>query len=402
MAVTIHLRSVFGVLPSKFNVARACIFILVILWSLVCLAIAAHFESVLASSDLTRFVPFALFVSVASILVMSTLFVFGIWRNMNPIATRIELSCLGLIGTFWLALGAFLVSSDSETADVECFVSEDNATPLDDDSFSTETYQAQYHVLEAFALFNAILLWGFLIFLTILAVRRHRAGDKYVWLTPVPNVAWFGASDKPQGNGKGGKNGKLPAPVTAKNEKSSSSRPRAPSRPVPAAPALARPEMSRPSYNRALDEHYVWIPADSDKFTSLPARKNGGTGANISRDNTRSTTATRYATAPPTRNNTRSTQATRFNPDDERDARPSRSNTRSTQATRVEHSTSGGPSRSNTRSTQGTRVEKTYESDRERPSRSNTRSTQATFRTASSRDGPRKPDYYRRDLSPRR
>ena len=67
-----------------------------------------------------RFVPFALFVSVASILVMSTLCVFalvnvnarvlilgyscvfGIWRNMNPVTTRIELSCLGLVGTFWL------------------------------------------------------------------------------------------------------------------------------------------------------------------------------------------------------------------------------------------------------------------------------------------------------------
>ena len=54
MAVTIHLRSVFGLLPSKFNVVRACIYILVILWSLVCLAIAAHFESVLASSDLSE------------------------------------------------------------------------------------------------------------------------------------------------------------------------------------------------------------------------------------------------------------------------------------------------------------------------------------------------------------
>ena len=242
-----------------------------------------------------------------------------------------------------------------------------------------------------------------MIFLTILAVRRHRAGDNYVWLTPVPNVAWFGGNGKPQGNGKSGKNGKLPAPVTAKNEKSSSSRPRTSSRTVPTAPALTRPEMSRPSYTRALDEHYVWIPADSDKFTALPTRKNGGTGANVSRDNTRSTQATRYTAAPPTRNNTRSTQATRFNPDDERDARPSRSNTRSTQATRVAPSTSGGPSRSNTRSTQATRVEKTYDSDRERPSRSNTRSTQATYRTASSRDNaPRKPDYYRRDLSPRR
>jgi hypothetical protein len=399
MAALASLRSALSLLPSKFNVARACIYILVILWSLVCLAIAAHFESVLASSDLTRFVPFALFVSVASLLVISSLCIFGIWRNMNPIATRVELACLGLIGTFWLALGAFLVSSDSASADVECFVSEDDATPIDDASFSTETYQAQYHVLEAFALFNAILLWGFLIFLLILAVRRHRAGDKHVWLTPVPNVAWFSGSGKQQGGKQnGGKEGKLPAPVTAKNEKTTSaSRPRTTS-----ANGTARPEVARPSYTRALDEHYVWIPADRDKdnYTAPPTRKGG---ANVSRDNTRSTQATRYTAAPPTRNNTRSTQATRFTPDE----RPSRSNTRSTQATRINVADSG-PSRSNTRSTQATRVERTSSRDRERepPSRNNTRSTQATSRTAGSRgrdyDQDRKPDYYRRDLSPRR
>jgi hypothetical protein len=109
---------------------------------------------------------------------------------MNPVSTRIELGCLGLMGTFWigapsyrptlfypaytdLALGAFLASSDSETASVECFVSETNLTPIDNGCefftpyflrlraetrvVSTETYQAQYRVLEAFSLFNAIL-----------------------------------------------------------------------------------------------------------------------------------------------------------------------------------------------------------------------------------------------------
>jgi len=66
---------------------------------------------------------------------------------MNPISTRIELGCLGLMGTFWIgasswlfcrrlayrriALGAFLASSASETASVECFVSENDLTPID-------------------------------------------------------------------------------------------------------------------------------------------------------------------------------------------------------------------------------------------------------------------------------
>jgi hypothetical protein len=68
---------------------------------------------------------------------------------MNPVSTRIELGCLGLMATFWIgaslfwsdpidrlpqrcvALAAFLASSDSETANVECFVSASDLTPID-------------------------------------------------------------------------------------------------------------------------------------------------------------------------------------------------------------------------------------------------------------------------------
>lgn len=72
-----------------------------------------------------------------------------------------------------VALGGFLASSDSETADVECFVSATDLTPIDGGcefawcylvehtclqyAVSTETYQAQYRVLESFSLINAIL-----------------------------------------------------------------------------------------------------------------------------------------------------------------------------------------------------------------------------------------------------
>ncbi|KAG8218462.1 hypothetical protein J3R82DRAFT_4091 [Butyriboletus roseoflavus] len=87
-----------------------------------------------------------------------------------------ELGCLGLLGTFWLgasqrhliilcaqldvALGAFLASSNSENADVECFSSVDGSQVVNVAGYilvSTETYQAQYRVLEAFSLFNVIL-----------------------------------------------------------------------------------------------------------------------------------------------------------------------------------------------------------------------------------------------------
>ena len=74
---------------------------------------------------------------------------FSVRSNMNPVSTRIELGCLGLMGTFWIgmslswppaiaslyrciALGAFLANSDSETASVECFVSATDLTPIDD------------------------------------------------------------------------------------------------------------------------------------------------------------------------------------------------------------------------------------------------------------------------------
>lgn len=79
---------------------------------------------------------------------------FGLWKERNPISTRVELGCLGLAGTLWLgvclpsshrisfpvhsswrlsiALGAFVASSDSEMADVECFSSSDaDAEPID-------------------------------------------------------------------------------------------------------------------------------------------------------------------------------------------------------------------------------------------------------------------------------
>jgi len=198
---------------STFNIIRASIYSLVFLWSIICLAIAVHFQSVLSASDLTRFVPFAIFVSSATLAIILILSAFSVRRNMNPISTRIELGCLGLMGTFWIALGAFLATSASETASVECFVSESNLTPIDG-GFSTETYQAQYRVLEAFSLFNAILILGLLLFLFGLALKHHNSGHKEVWLSPVTTFDWFNRGSK--------KAGKLPAPVTARHVRSQS------------------------------------------------------------------------------------------------------------------------------------------------------------------------------------
>ena len=92
-----------------------------------------------------RFVPFAIFVSSASLLIILTLFVIlplylstclhlsafncyrlisTLFKQRSPISTRIELACLGLLAVLWLALGSFLAASASAEADVECFSSD--------------------------------------------------------------------------------------------------------------------------------------------------------------------------------------------------------------------------------------------------------------------------------------
>lgn len=197
-------------MPPVFNIVRVCVYVAVLVWTIVCLAIAAHFQSILQTSDLTRFVPFAIFVCCATMVIIVALLAFGLWKERNPISTRVELGCLGLAGTLWLALGAFVASSDSEMADVECFSSSDaDAEPIDIPGFNTETYHAQYHVLEAFSFFNMILIFTFLVLLLVLAIRQHRAGTKHVWVLPVTMISWFGRTGRPVG--------KLPAPVTQRS-----------------------------------------------------------------------------------------------------------------------------------------------------------------------------------------
>ncbi|RDB22724.1 hypothetical protein Hypma_010187 [Hypsizygus marmoreus] len=181
-------------MPSLFNLIRSCIYGTVLLFTLICVSMAGHFQHVLAASDLTRFVPFAIFVCSASLLIFIILLGFSFFlRERNPISTRIELACLGLAGIFWLVLGVYLVTSDSQSADVECFSSESSTQPLDDStaSFHTDQYQAMYRVLMSFALMNAALVLFFCLMLLFLAVRRHNKGDEHMWHGPVTSCAWF-------------------------------------------------------------------------------------------------------------------------------------------------------------------------------------------------------------------
>jgi len=219
-------------MPSVFNIIRASLYAAVLVWTVICLAIAVHFHGLLVSSDLTRFVPFAIFVCSVSLLLIIALLGFGLWKDRNSISTRIEMGCLTLTGILWLALGAFLASSDSEVADVECFSSADDTEPFDMPGFNTETYHAQYRVIEAFSFFNVILIFGFLSMLLFLAIRHSRWGTKHVWTSSVTAFPWFA--------GAGAQTGKLPAPVTQPERTRSRSR-RAPVPTYAATPAPTPP-----------------------------------------------------------------------------------------------------------------------------------------------------------------
>ncbi|KAF4619335.1 hypothetical protein D9613_005067 [Agrocybe pediades] len=201
-------------LSAMFNTIRTSIYGTVILFTIICLAMAGHFQSVLAASDLTRFVPFAIFVCSASLLIFVILISSSFFlRGRNPISTRIELACLGLAGIFWLVLGVFLATSDAQSADVECFSSDGDGTILDDAvaDFHTDQYQAMYRVLMTFSLMNAALVLFALFALLFLAVRRHRKGDEHMWHGPVTSCAWFNTYDNAkQGMGKTSSSSVLP------------------------------------------------------------------------------------------------------------------------------------------------------------------------------------------------
>lgn len=207
-------------MASLFNTIRASIYAVVLLFTLICLAMAAHFQAVLQPSDLTRFVPFAIFVCAASMLIFIVLLAFSfLFKERNPISTRTELACLGLIGIFWLILGVFLTTSESKAAEVECFDSTTSTTPLADNlaTFHTDQYQAMYRVLMTFSSMNATIILLSTLILMALAIRRHWNGDNHMWHGPVTSCAWFNNyAVKPQ---RSKSNGSSILPFVAEREK---------------------------------------------------------------------------------------------------------------------------------------------------------------------------------------
>jgi hypothetical protein len=59
--------------PAVFNIVRFSIYAAVLCWAIICLAIAVHFNGLLQSNDLTAFIPLAIFVSIATVLIFVVL-----------------------------------------------------------------------------------------------------------------------------------------------------------------------------------------------------------------------------------------------------------------------------------------------------------------------------------------
>lgn len=143
-----------------------------------------------------------------------------------------------------------MASSDSETASVECFVSETDLTPIQDGceffisilkdfvlrwgqfrrkhTKHSTGFWKHFHYSMPFSvrlLPNSIHLrckptlitvWAFLLLLFGLALKHHKNGHKDIWFSPVTTFDWFGRGSSSK------KAGKLPAPVTSRPSRSRS------------------------------------------------------------------------------------------------------------------------------------------------------------------------------------
>lgn len=106
------------------------------------------------------------------VILLSSSLVFSLLlKERNPISTRIELASLGLAGVFWLGksqpclgfflciegsevsnlhplvLGVYLTTSESQSADVECFASETSQVVLDPEIANCKlTFLLRYYI----------------------------------------------------------------------------------------------------------------------------------------------------------------------------------------------------------------------------------------------------------------
>jgi len=178
-----------------FNIIRLSVFCAVMAWTLIVLGLAAFFEHLIIASQYTRFIPLAIFVATVTLIAIPAMLLFGTFKRVLLISqTRVELGLIGLLGVFWFALGIY--TTTEESADVECDFDGDGVYQESSD-YSSDTFHSQYRVLQAFSLFNSILLIGYLLFLLFLTMRQHSQGRRFVWISGTTSFPWFGGDAQP-------------------------------------------------------------------------------------------------------------------------------------------------------------------------------------------------------------
>jgi len=196
-----------------FRAIRFSIFFTVMAWSLIVLGLAAFFDHLIISSDETRYVPYAIFVAVITLVTIPTLLIAGSLRRYMLLSqVRMELLFTGVLGLFWFILG--VTTGPAEDVEITCDF-DGTGDFVETDEYSTETYQEQLRVLRAFAIFNALLLLGYFLFLLFLAFRQHHMGRRIVWTSTAATYPWFGAPIVPPKEFDVSQES-LPIPATAK------------------------------------------------------------------------------------------------------------------------------------------------------------------------------------------
>jgi len=193
-------------MPSVFNIIRLSIFAAVLAWTLIVLGLASHLEQMLIANELTRFIPLSIFICACTLLIVPALLISGLLRRPLKLKeVRLELPLVGILGLLWLILGIY--TAFEPDTEVECDFDGDGDWE-ESDIFSTDTYHAQYRTLEAFAIFNAILLIAYFFLLLLLSMKEHIQARTHVWYSDIVTYPWFKPSDADR---------PLPQPVTAKH-----------------------------------------------------------------------------------------------------------------------------------------------------------------------------------------
>jgi len=199
---------------SAFQTIRVAIFGTVLAWSLIVLGLGAFFDHLIIMNDLTRYVPLAIFVAVITLLIAPTLLLAPSFRRGQLLSqVRCELALVGFLSLLWFILG--VSTGSGESAIIECDFTGDGDF-VESDEYTTDMYHAQLRVLKAFSVFNAVLLFGFFLFLLVLAIRQHRMGRTFVWTSGVASYPWFGGAPVVPGKEFNVSQDSLPLPVTAK------------------------------------------------------------------------------------------------------------------------------------------------------------------------------------------